>query len=50
MDNESGVNRKEIPGKEVEVVLYGRDERRGALRTKEGYGKEITRDKEEGKT
>ena len=36
-DNESGGNRKENPGEEVEVVLAF-DEKRGALCRKEGDG------------
>ena len=44
-DNESGENRKESPGKEVEVV-WACDEKRGALRRKEGDGNESTREKD----
>ena len=47
-DNESGGNRKESPGKEVEV-LWACDEERGALRREEGDGSESTREKEERK-
>ena len=47
-DNESG-NRKESPGKEVEVV-WACDEKRGTLRRKEGDGNESTREKDERKT
>ena len=39
------MNRKESPGKEVEVVSAC-DEMRGALRRKEGDGNESTREKE----
>ena len=38
-DNESGANRKENPGKVVEVV-WACDEKRGALRRKVGDGRE----------
>ena len=38
-DNESGGNRKENPGEEVEVV-WAFDEKRGALYRKEGDGTE----------
>ena len=44
--NESGGNRKEGPGKEVEVV-WACDEKRGTLRRKEGDGNESTGEKEE---
>ena len=47
-DNESVGNRKESPGKEVEVA-WACDEKRGALRRKGGDGNESTREKEEGK-
>ena len=40
---------KESPGKEVEVV-WACDEKRGALRRKEGNGNESTGEKEERKT
>ena len=43
------VNRKESPGKEVEVV-WACDEMRGALRRKDGDGNESTGEKEERKT
>ena len=43
MDNES-------PGKEDEVVRAHHDEKRGALRRKEGNGNESTREKEKRKT
>ena len=45
MNNESGGNRKETPGKDV-----GMCERSGALSGKEGEGNESTREKEERKT
>ena len=45
----SGGNRKERTGKDVEVV-WACDEKKGALRTKEGDGNESTREKEERKT
>ena len=45
----SGGNRKDSSGKEVEVV-WACDEKRGALRRKDGDGIEITREKEERKT
>ena len=49
-DNGSGGNRKESPGKEVEVV-WSCDEKRGALRRKEGDENENTAgEKEERKT
>ncbi len=41
-------NHKESPGKEVEVV-WTCDGKTGALRRKEGYGNESTREKEERK-
>ena len=44
-DNKSGGNRKESPGKEIEVV-WACDEKRGILRRKEGDGSESTRKKE----
>ena len=47
-DNENWENRKECPGKEVEVV-WACDEKIGALRGKEGDGKESTKKKEEKK-
>ena len=48
-DNKSGENRsKESPGNEVEVA-WACDEKRGALRRKEGDGNESTREKEERK-
>ncbi len=48
-DNESGGNHKESPGKDAEVV-WACDEKRGALRRKEGDGNESTGEKEERKT
>ena len=48
-DNESGENRKESTGKEVEVV-WACDEKRGTLRRREGDGNERTGEKEERKT
>ena len=48
MDNDSGRNRKESPGKEVEVV-WACDEKIGALCGKEGDGNESTREKEDRK-
>ena len=47
-DNELGGNRKESPGKEVEVV-WACDAKRGTLHRKEGDGNESTREKEERK-
>ena len=47
-ENESGGNRKESPGKEVEVV-WACDEKRGAL-LRNNDGNESTREKEERKT
>ena len=47
-DNDSGGNRIESLGKDVEVVLAS-DEKRGALRRKEGDGNEGTREMEERK-
>ena len=49
VDNESGGNHKESPGKEVEMV-WACEEKRGALRRKEGDGNESTGEKEERKT
>ena len=49
MRDNGGGNRKESPGKEVGVVL-GCDEKRGALRKKEGDLNDSTVEKEEGKT
>ena len=46
--NKSGGNRKENPGKEVEVVRAC-DEKRGALRRKEGDGNESIGETEERK-
>ena len=48
MDNESGGNRKENPGKEVEVVC-AYDAKRGALRRKECDGNGCTREVEKRK-
>ena len=48
-DNKSGGNRKEGPGKEVEMV-WACDGKRGALRKKQGDWNESTGEKEEGKT
>ena len=48
-DIESGGNRKASQGKEAEVV-WACDEKRGALRRKEGDGNEKTREKEERNT
>ena len=48
-DNESGGNRKESQGKEVQVVMAC-DEKRGTLRRKEGDGNGSTSEKEERKT
>ena len=48
-DNESWGNHKESPVKEVEAV-WACDEKRGALRRKEGDGNESTGEKEERKT
>ena len=48
-DNESWGNRKESPGKEVEVV-WECDQKKGALCRKEGDGNESTGEKEERKT
>ena len=45
MDNESGGNRKESPGKEVEMVFS----KIGALRRKEGDGNGSAMEKEERK-
>ena len=45
-DNKSGANCKESPRKEVEVV-WACDEKRGALRRKEGVGHESTGEKED---
>ena len=47
-DNESGRNRKQSPGKVIEVV-WACDEKRGTLHRKEGDGNESTGDKEERK-
>ena len=43
-----GGNLKDSPGKDVEVV-WGYDEKRAALRRKEGDGNESAREKEERK-
>ena len=48
-DNECGGNRKESTGNEVEVV-WTCDEKRRALRRKEGDGNEITGEKDESKS
>ena len=48
MDNKSRGTRKESRGNEVEVV-WASDEKRGALRKKEGGGNESTRGKEDRK-
>ena len=45
VDNKTGENRKERPGKEVEVVWVC-DEKRGALLRKEGDGNVSTGEKE----
>ena len=47
--NACGGHRNERPGKEVEVV-WACDEKRGALRRKEGDGNESTREKDMRKT
>ena len=48
-DIESGGNRKANKGKEVEVA-WARDDKRGALRSKEGDGNDSTDENEERNT